>query len=250
MTRTAEQAERMFRAEMEAFVIAARTRITVPLVQRQFDALVSFFFNEGAGAGASLVAAINSGHLDRVPHAFLLYIYAKNERTGRRSVWPGLVDRRNKEVALWLGTYRDHRLPADPDGIMSRMEAEPRTAAEPETLNDATVSGVSGVSADSVPVTAAGSVVSAFKSRTVWALAASAWASLGNGFESAVDAVSGLFGRVGDIKADADAAYAPIQSILDMAKVNAPTIGTGIAVACLIVAIVRHVDLKQGTPAS
>lgn len=89
-------------------------------------------------------------------------------------------------------------------------------------------------------------IISAVKSPTVLSLLAAAWASVYSGFEKAVDVVTGLLGSAGDIQSDVDAASAPLQAILSSLKINAPAIGTGIVVICVVVAIVRHVDLKRG----
>ena len=65
----------------------------------QFDALVSFTFNLGAGAlqRSTLRRCCNQGRDGEAPAQFLRYVYA----AGRRL--PGLVKRRAAEAALYRG---------------------------------------------------------------------------------------------------------------------------------------------------
>ena len=230
MTVTADQAEQMFQTEMQEFIAATRRRITVPLSQHQFDSLVSFLFNEGSAAGDSLVRAINAGDFDHVPSAFLLYTKARKGGKGPLVTWPGLVDRRNKEIALWSGTYKDHRIPSS----STALALVSPTAEEPSPLMAATV-------APQNPIAAAA------KSPTIWTLATLAWAKLGNGVEWVTGQLSSLVGDAGEIKDQAEALSSPIQSLLSTMKVDAAQIGTGIAVVCVIIIAVRHLDLKRGT---
>lgn len=88
-------------------------------------------------------------------------------------------------------------------------------------------------------------IVAAAKSRTVWSLVAAGFTGLGKGFERIVDAASGLLGSATEIQSDAETTAAPIQSILGLLKVDAVYIGTTIAIICLIIAVVRHVDEKK-----
>lgn len=76
---------------------AVADRVTVNLTQNQFDALVSFAFNVGIGAfsGSTLLKQLNQKLYNEVPAQL-----ARWTRAGGRVV-PGLVNRRNKEIALW-----------------------------------------------------------------------------------------------------------------------------------------------------
>lgn len=71
--------------------------IGVPLTQNQFDALVSFTYNEGAGwtRKSGLVSALKAGRYADVPSEM-----AKWNKAGGR-VLPGLTKRRAKEAALF-----------------------------------------------------------------------------------------------------------------------------------------------------
>ena len=65
--------------------------------QNQFDALVSFTFNTGAGAfsRSTLLKKVNAGEFTEVPRQFRRWIFA-----GGRT-WDGLVARREKEIEQW-----------------------------------------------------------------------------------------------------------------------------------------------------
>jgi lysozyme len=71
--------------------------ITAPLTQHQFDALVSFTFNLGAGAlqRSTLRRKINRGEYEEIPAEFSKWVWA-----GERKL-KGLLRRRNAESLLF-----------------------------------------------------------------------------------------------------------------------------------------------------
>ena len=71
--------------------------VKVSLNQNQFDALVSFVFNVGDGAfrSSTLLRLLNQGQYDQVPAQLRRW----NMDNGH--VVQGLVNRHNKEIALW-----------------------------------------------------------------------------------------------------------------------------------------------------
>lgn len=78
-------------------------RVKVPLAQHQFDALVSFVFNLGAGAFAesTLLRELNAGRYDAVPPQLDRWVKA-----GGKTL-EGLVRRRKAEGVLFSqGTYQ------------------------------------------------------------------------------------------------------------------------------------------------
>lgn len=77
--------------------------VKVDLEQYQFDALVSWVFNVGRGAmqGSTLLRRLNSGEYDAVPDE--LRRWTKGTINGKKRTIRGLVNRRNTEVAMWLG---------------------------------------------------------------------------------------------------------------------------------------------------
>ena len=72
--------------------------INVPLVDGQFDALVSFTFNLGSGAlqRSTLRRVVNRGEHDKVPEQLIRWVWA-----GGRKL-KGLVSRRKAEIILYI----------------------------------------------------------------------------------------------------------------------------------------------------
>jgi lysozyme len=77
---------------------AVRRLVTVRLEQDEFDVLVSFTFNCGAGAleSSDLLAAVNAGRKGDVPDELMRWVYDGN---GNRL--EGLVRRRSAEARKW-----------------------------------------------------------------------------------------------------------------------------------------------------
>jgi lysozyme len=91
------------RADAAVAAAAVRDNVTVALTQQQFDALVSFTFNVGAGAfrRSALLERLNHGHHESVPAQLRRWVTA----SGR--TLPGLVARRDAEARLFTtGYYR------------------------------------------------------------------------------------------------------------------------------------------------
>ena len=86
------QATDLMMADVQWAQEAVFSAITVPISQGQFDALVSFCYNVGAGAfkGSTLVRKINSGD-PTAPNEFGRWIYASGQQNG------ALIARRNSE---------------------------------------------------------------------------------------------------------------------------------------------------------
>lgn len=92
--------------DLADYEYAINTNITQTLNQHQFDALVSWAFNVGAGAVArsTLRKLLNAGNFEAVPDQLKRW----NKAGGR--VLQGLVNRRNTEVSMWLGQYSDNEV--------------------------------------------------------------------------------------------------------------------------------------------
>lgn len=93
---------------------AAVTRlITVELNQHEFDALVSFSYNCGAGAleKSTLRRKLNAGDRRGAASEFKRW----NKAGGK--VWPGLVDRRAREATLFLTPVNTPAEPAMPQRV-------------------------------------------------------------------------------------------------------------------------------------
>jgi len=94
-----EQALRLKRDDLVRFEKVVNQYVKVPLAQNEYDALVSFSYNVGDGAfrGSTLLKELNAGRKDHVP----VELKRWNKDNGR--VVKGLINRRNKEIALWEG---------------------------------------------------------------------------------------------------------------------------------------------------
>lgn len=98
MVITAADAQAYLRSDLNVAERAVNTLVTVDITQNQFDALVDFTFNLGAGdlAGSTLLRRLNDGDYDGAANEFGLWIHAGGK------VEPGLVKRRNAEKALFM----------------------------------------------------------------------------------------------------------------------------------------------------
>lgn len=94
---TAAQAEQLLRRDLRQAEQAVARLIHARLNQQQFDALVSFTFNLGAGAlqRSTLRAKLNRREYDEISAEFEKWIWAG----GRK--WPGLLRRRMAEADLY-----------------------------------------------------------------------------------------------------------------------------------------------------
>lgn len=89
------QAEAYLKSDLGWAQNAVRRNVHVPLTQNQFDALTSLTYNLGAGGYSGLLHDLNAGNYAKAQQDFHLYVHA-----GGR-VLQGLVNRRNKEAALF-----------------------------------------------------------------------------------------------------------------------------------------------------
>ncbi len=87
----------LLREDAATRAAAVRQLVHVPLAQHEFDALVSFVFNVGAGAfkGSTLLRRLNAGERAAVPAQLMRWT------RGGGVVLPGLVTRRRAEGRLF-----------------------------------------------------------------------------------------------------------------------------------------------------
>lgn len=95
---TQAEAEDLLRRDVYAAENAVLRLIDVPLTDGQFDALVSFTFNLGAGAlqRSTLRRKVNRQAHGEVPEQFMRWVWAGGWRL------PGLVNRRTSEASHYL----------------------------------------------------------------------------------------------------------------------------------------------------
>jgi lysozyme len=96
---TQQECDDEFAKDMVGFENAVTKMVKVPLKQHQYDALVSFAFNAGAGnlRGSTLLRKLNAGDYDGAAAQFLKWVY------GGGKVLPGLVRRRAAESLMFQG---------------------------------------------------------------------------------------------------------------------------------------------------
>ncbi|MHB9147971.1 MAG: lysozyme [Candidatus Amoebophilus sp.] len=105
---THKKALEFLHQDAEEAIRGVRSQVKVPLLQHQFDALVSFTFNVGSKAlkESRLLKLINSRDMasEKIREAFLRFRKAKID--GVLTDVQGLVNRREKEANLFLeGVY-------------------------------------------------------------------------------------------------------------------------------------------------
>ncbi|MGZ3891178.1 MAG: lysozyme, partial [Mucilaginibacter sp.] len=85
---------------------AVNTLVKVPLTQNQFDALVSFTYNEGTGAlkESTLLKKLNERDYAGAADQFLAWDKITNPHTGEKEVSVTLSARRKEERGLFLST--------------------------------------------------------------------------------------------------------------------------------------------------
>jgi lysozyme len=97
-----QEAEELLRRDAQTAADAVRHSVRVSLDQAQFDALVSFVYNLGAGAfeSSTLLKDINAHNFAAVPGQLEEWVHAGGQ------VLPGLVTRRKAEARLFeTGKY-------------------------------------------------------------------------------------------------------------------------------------------------
>jgi lysozyme len=93
------QAERLLAADVRTAELAVHRLVKVLMTQGQFDALVDFCYNLGAGklAGSTLLRELNAGRFDAAREQLLRWDHAGIKEIG------GLEARRAAEFQLWSG---------------------------------------------------------------------------------------------------------------------------------------------------
>ncbi len=98
------QADALFHNTLGQYEGAVNTFVKVPLSQNQFDALVSFTYNEGTGAlrESTLLSKLNEKDYEAAAAGFLAWDKITDPKTGKKIVCDTLVSRRKEESQLFL----------------------------------------------------------------------------------------------------------------------------------------------------
>ena len=98
------QADALFRNTLGQYENAVNSFVKVPLTQNQFDALVSFAYNEGTGAleESTLLHKLNEKDYPATADQFLVWDKITDPQTGEKKVLDALVKRRTQERQLFL----------------------------------------------------------------------------------------------------------------------------------------------------
>ena len=97
------QADALFTNTLGRFTGAVTNLVKVPLTQNQFDALVSFIYNEGPGAlqHSTLLKLINDKEYDSAATEFLKWDKITDPQTGEKIACRALSARRKMESQLF-----------------------------------------------------------------------------------------------------------------------------------------------------
>jgi lysozyme len=101
------EAEELLRADAKTAENAVNKMVVegcpVQLTQNQFDALVCWTYNLGAGslAGSTMLQRLREGALETVPDEMVRWCKATDQKTGERVIVAGLQRRRAAEAELW-----------------------------------------------------------------------------------------------------------------------------------------------------
>lgn len=106
---TPERSRELLKQDVRYAEEAVNKYVKVPLTVFQFDVLVSFTFNLGAGAlsKSGLLLRLNAGDYEAVPGELEKWCKRKDPKTGLLVVDQGLLGRRRSEGKVWMNGY-DH----------------------------------------------------------------------------------------------------------------------------------------------
>lgn len=101
---TDKQSTTLLKSDIASFEKAVNTYVSAKLTQNQFDALVSFAFNEGANnlKNSTLLKKLNAGDYDGAAKEFLKWNKADIDNDGELEELEGLTNRRKAEQALFI----------------------------------------------------------------------------------------------------------------------------------------------------
>jgi lysozyme len=100
------QASALLLNTLNTYTTAVNKLVKVPINQTQFNALVSFTYNEGTGAleRSTLLKKLNAFDYEGAANQFLLWDKITDPNTGKKVVCKTLTNRRKQERELFLKT--------------------------------------------------------------------------------------------------------------------------------------------------
>jgi lysozyme len=128
MVLTKEQAEAMFRKELEKHEAIVSRLVRVEIGQSNFDALVSFQYNTGGLPGSTLLKKLNNGDFDGAAKCFDSW----NKAGGK--VVKGLVRRRAAERAMFEQDAKDPEIPEGSPDMPQRVDEPGKVKASDMAL--------------------------------------------------------------------------------------------------------------------
>jgi lysozyme len=98
------QADALFKNTLGQYESAVNEFVKAPISQNQFDALVSFAYNEGTSAleKASLLSELNLKNYAAAAAHFLAWDKITDPKTGKKVICDTLAQRRKEESQLFL----------------------------------------------------------------------------------------------------------------------------------------------------
>lgn len=134
---TQTQADEILTNDLRAVEADVERLVKVPLSQNQFDVLVSFTFNCGAGAleKSTLLKRVNDGKLDQAPAELMKYT------RGGGKVLPGLVARRRAEALMWRGIDASAPITINESRATPDQPVPSKTIAQSKEGNAAMIAG-------------------------------------------------------------------------------------------------------------
>jgi len=98
------QADALFANTLGQYEDAVNRYVKVPLTQNQFDALVSFTYNEGTGAlkESTILVKLNEKNYTEAASHFLAWNKITDPHTGQKVICDTLVHRRREESRLFM----------------------------------------------------------------------------------------------------------------------------------------------------
>jgi len=96
---TEEQVNDLLKKDLKRFEQNIMNKVSVKLLQHQFDALVSFSFNVGRGAfnGSTLLKVLNKSDYNGIASQLGRWVYSRGQKVR------GLINRRDNEKKMWNG---------------------------------------------------------------------------------------------------------------------------------------------------